>query len=100
MKKTAVKSSTPPKTVKKTVAKHAAIVETKPVAKIIHRFEKRFVFFPVCTNCDHVPMRINKLVALMTVLVAILSGIVIAQAQPVMVDQVIADAVSVVMQPS
>lgn len=54
-----------------------------PVERIIHRFEKRFVFVPSCTNCEHIPMRINRLVALMTVLVAVLSGIVISQGQAI-----------------
>lgn len=60
-----------------------------PVEKIIHRFEKRFVFVPSCSNCDHVPMRINRLVALMTVLVAVLSGMVIAQSQSIDLTQLL-----------
>lgn len=69
---------------KKPAAKKSAVMKVvSPVEKIIYRFQKRFVFVPKCRNCDHVPMRINKLVALMTVLVVVLSGMVIVQAEPV-----------------
>lgn len=85
---------------KKAVAKKKAPAKAKklkaktvepvtPVEKIIHRFEKRFVFVPSCSNCDHVPMRINRLVAMMTVLVAVLSGMVIAQSQSVDLTQLL-----------
>ncbi len=67
---------------KKTVVKKPTVKKaSSPVEKIIYRFNRQFVFVPKCSNCDHVPMRINKLVALMTILVAVLSGMVIAQSQ-------------------
>ena len=94
--------------VKKAVSKkhspsaHQQVMDEKPqvktIEKIIHRFEKRFVFVPLCDNCEYIPMRINRLVALMTVLVIVLSGIVIAQSQPLEVNQVIANAMSVIAQ--
>jgi hypothetical protein len=68
--------------VKKSAVKKVAVAKsTSPVEKIIYRFNRQFVFVPKCSNCDHVPMRINRLVALMTVLVVILSGMVIARSQ-------------------
>lgn len=80
---------------KKAVAKKPAVIKAQsPVEKIIYRFHKRFVFVPKCSNCDHVPMRINKLVALMTVLVAVLSGMVIAQVQPVDLSNLLVQAQS------
>ncbi len=81
---------------------HQQVAESKPqvktIEKIIHRFEKRFVFVPLCDNCEYIPMRIHRLVALMTVLVIVLSGIVIAQSQELEINQVIANAVSVIAQ--
>ena len=75
------------KTTKKVVMTHLheedETSQLAPMEKIIHRFEKRFVFVPLCSNCDHVPMRVNRLVALMTVLVVVLSGIIITQAQSI-----------------
>lgn len=84
------------KAIKKVVAKKEP--DAKPIQKIIYRFEKRFAFIPSCTNCEHVPMRINRLVALMTILVTVLSGIVIAQSRPMQVDRIIANAISAVAQ--
>lgn len=82
----------------KASGKKKAVAKKKPVAKkiekIIYRFNKRFVFVPKCSNCDHVPMRINKLVAMMSVLVAILSGIVIAQSQVVDLSTLLVHAAS------
>ncbi|MBM5789564.1 hypothetical protein FJZ23_00505 [Candidatus Parcubacteria bacterium] len=90
-KKTKAKSSAPVLAVM--VHEHEETQEQEapitPVEKIIHRFEKRFVFVPSCHNCEHMPMRINRLVALMTVLVAVLSGLVIAQTQSVDLTQLL-----------
>lgn len=78
---------------KKPMAKKSTVLKAiSPVEKIIYRFHKRFVFVPKCSNCDHVPMRINRLVALMTVLVAVLSGLVIAQSQPVDLSNLLVQA--------
>ena len=46
----------------------------KPVE--VHR---RIVFVGTCANCDHVPMRVSKLLALMSLIVFVLSSIIIAQ---------------------
>jgi len=54
-----------------------------------HTFQKRLIFVGTCNNCDHLPMRINKLVALMSYLILILSSIVIAQANPLDVSGLI-----------
>ncbi|MBI5369749.1 hypothetical protein HZA85_00955 [Candidatus Uhrbacteria bacterium] len=84
-----------PASAKKAV--HASVhesVPTQPVQKIIYQIQKRFVFVPKCSNCDHVPMRINGLVALMTILVAMLSGMVIAQSQPARLVGAMAQAAS------
>lgn len=69
------------KSVKKKAPAKKKVKAASPIEKIIYRFQKRFVFVPKCSNCEHVPMRINKLIALMTILVVVLSGIVIAQSQ-------------------
>lgn len=74
--------------------KVAVMKSTSPVEKIIYRFQKQSVFVPKCSNCDHVPMRINNLVALMTILVAVLSGMVIAQVQPVDLSNLLVQAQS------
>jgi len=47
----------------------------KPVE--VHR---RVVFVGTCANCDHVPMRVGKMLALMSLIIFVLSGIIIVQA--------------------
>lgn len=99
-KTTSAKKKTPAKKGLSAVHKHVAAEpsQVKTIEKIIHRFEKRFVFVPLCDNCEYIPMRINRLVALMTVLVVVLSGIIIAQSQPLEASEVIARAVNIVAQ--
>ncbi len=81
--------------VKKVVVSKTVVEKmASPVEKIIYRFKRQFVFVPKCSNCDHVPMRINKLVALMSILVAILSGMVIAQGQFVDLSTLLVHVVS------
>jgi len=41
--------------------------------------KRRVVFVGTCTNCDHLPTRVNKLMTLMSLMVAILAGIVVYQ---------------------
>jgi hypothetical protein len=50
--------------------------ETPDKASAVHR---RVVFIGKCSNCDHVPMRVSRLLALMSLLIFVLSGIIIAQ---------------------
>lgn len=88
------------KVAKKSVKKPVKKSPQKPLQKVIYRFEKRFAFIPHCSNCEHIPMRINRLVALMTILVAVLSGIVLAQQQPLAVDRAIVNAVNALSQKS
>lgn len=70
---------------------HEEHVPARPIEKIIYKFQKHFVFIPKCSNCEHVPMRINKLVALMAVLVGLLSGMVIAQADPINLNELLTE---------
>lgn len=70
---------------KKTVAKKsvAKIVEKKIEPKVLQQIEKQFVFVGSCGSCEHLPMPVNALVAVLTVAVIILSGIVIVQSKPI-----------------
>lgn len=66
-----------------------ASVETAPVVTVTEKrieghhkpaeVHRRIVFIGTCSNCDHVPMRVNKLLALMSLIIFVLSGIVMAQ---------------------
>jgi hypothetical protein len=49
-------------------------VTKKPVPVEVHR---KIVYIGTCRNCDHLPVRVNNLVAVLSVLVAILSAVVI-----------------------
>jgi hypothetical protein len=40
--------------------------------------EKRIVFVGTCANCDHLPMRVNELLGVVVVIVAILAGMLIS----------------------
>lgn len=73
---------------------HADHLDEKPIQK----FEKRFIFVGTCNNCEHLPMRINKLVALMSVLVAVLSGMVIAESAPLDLQGLMNGVQSISMQ--
>ncbi len=49
-------------------------VTHEPVPVEVHR---KIVYIGTCRNCDHIPMRAEKLVAVLSIMIAILSGIVI-----------------------
>ncbi len=49
-------------------------VTQKPVPVEVHR---KIVYIGACRNCDHMPMRVEKLVAVLSILIAILSAVVI-----------------------
>ena len=71
---------------KKSVSKKK-LVSTPVLAFIEHEHEKEISLKPVlsvgtCSNCEHLPMHAGQLVALMSYLILLLSGIVIAQAVP------------------
>ncbi len=53
-----------------------------PNDHMVQKFQKRFVFVGSCSNCEHLPMSVGSLVALMFFLVATLSGIVLVQMDP------------------
>ena len=79
--------------VKKTVAKKVAAkaapkrrVVAKPVAQHVHGktvTHHRVVLYETCTNCAHFPDRISSIIGTLSVLVAILSGMVISLAPSV-----------------
>lgn len=42
----------------------------------------KYVFIGTCRNCDHMPMSANKLVAVLSIAIAILSGMLISTSLP------------------
>lgn len=42
----------------------------------------KYVFIGTCRNCDHMPMSANKLVAVLSIAIAILSGLLISTSLP------------------
>ena len=43
----------------------------------------KYVFIGTCRNCDHMPMSANKLVAVLSIAIAILSGLLLSTSLPV-----------------
>lgn len=43
----------------------------------------KYVFIGTCRNCDHMPMSVNKLVAVLSIAIAILSGMLISTSTPI-----------------
>lgn len=95
-KKPVAKKKAVKKTVKATAVPTAKIeIEemTVPVATIVEKtvdpvshkpkeLHRKILFIGTCKNCDHVPMGVNKLVAVLSVTIAILSGLLISQSLP------------------
>ncbi|NQV89822.1 hypothetical protein HQ487_00270 [Candidatus Uhrbacteria bacterium] len=109
-KKTAVKKTTTKKAgakkkpvAKKSVAKKTPVAktpelvfqveeETVPVVTIIEKsapgsrskleVHHKIVFLGTCRNCDHMPMGVNKLIGVLSISIAILSGLLLSTALP------------------
>ena len=101
-KKAAAKTTTKKKVVKRAAAKKVvakARAEAKkaiadaPVVTITEKrivrankpveIQRRVVFVGSCSNCDHLPVRVSKLMALFTLIIAVLSGVIISQSLPI-----------------
>lgn len=101
-KKPAVKKTATKKTVakkesvvkKKLVAKKTAakaiktVVEELPVIDILEeqkdhgrmtKIRHRIVFVGSCKNCEHIPMKVSGLIAVMSLIIAVLSGMLLTQ---------------------
>lgn len=63
---------------KKVVAKKQATVEPE-----VHR---KYVLLGVCSSCDHLPLRANKLVMLLSLVIFVLSGMLISISAPLDID--------------
>ncbi len=63
---------------KKTVVKKSATVE--------HKVHHKYVLLGVCSACDQLPMRANKLVALLSFVIVVLSGMLIYLSAPLDLD--------------
>ncbi|MBI4257002.1 hypothetical protein HY626_03040 [Candidatus Uhrbacteria bacterium] len=85
--------------VKKVVAKKAKPVmrvkvseQTVPVVTVVEKevhtshgpveVHHKYVFIGTCRNCEHMPMSVNKLVAVLSIAIAILSGMLISTSLP------------------
>ncbi|KKW31086.1 MAG: hypothetical protein UY76_C0066G0004 [Candidatus Uhrbacteria bacterium GW2011_GWA2_52_8d] len=44
--------------------------------------QHKYVFISTCRNCDHMPMGVNALVGILSITIAILSGMIIATSLP------------------
>lgn len=86
--------------VKKTVAKKmkptASVKVEEQVVPVVTVVEKevhtangpvevhhKYVFIGTCRNCDHMPMSVNQLVAVLSVVIVILSGMLISTSLPI-----------------
>ncbi|PJA45448.1 hypothetical protein CO174_03005 [Candidatus Uhrbacteria bacterium CG_4_9_14_3_um_filter_50_9] len=91
MAKKSLTTTTQPAAVKKEVAKvrrevAEAIAQAPVVTMTEERIEhahkptevhRRIVFVGTCSNCDHVPMRVNRLLAMFSVIIFVLSAMVL-----------------------
>ncbi|MBI4435491.1 hypothetical protein HY630_02370 [Candidatus Uhrbacteria bacterium] len=82
---------------KKPAAKKSAPIvkveeQTVPVVTVIEReahtahgpveIHRKYVFIGSCRNCEHMPMSVNELVAVLSVVIVILSGMLISTSLP------------------
>lgn len=58
----------------------ADLVSDHPLST--EKIEHRIVFVGTCANCEHVPMPIGHLIAVFSLMVFMLSGIVLYQSEP------------------
>lgn len=86
------KMSVSPASTKKPVAKKApakkrVVKKPAPVVKVEEQVvpvvHHKYVFIGTCRNCDHMPMNVNKLVAVLSIAIAILSGMLISTSTPI-----------------
>ncbi len=103
-KKVSVKKTTPkkkPAAGKATPVKKARAVKKKvakkPVAKVVAEvkpvdvveIQKEFVVVHSCNNCDHMPIRVGKLVGIFTFIIAVLSTVILIQLGLINLEQVL-----------
>lgn len=88
MKKSIPKSSVQKKTKPMAAMDAPVLMEETEVHKPNHTVEihRKFVLVGVCSNCHHMPMRANKLVALLSLALLILSGMIIFDTAPESLD--------------
>lgn len=100
VKKVAPKKKTTkkkPAAKKKTVSKKPAVkkqevtiqveVPTKPDGSV--KIHKEFVVVHTCNNCDHMPLRVGKLVGIFTFIVAVLSTVILIQLGLINLEEVL-----------
>lgn len=82
---------------KRVVKKPASVVKVEeqvvPVVRVVekeghtaHRpveVHHKYVFIGSCRNCDHMPMSVNKLVAVLSIAIMILSSMLISTSLPI-----------------
>lgn len=71
------------------IAQAPVVTITEKRVEHAHRpveIERRIVFIGTCSNCDHLPMRVSKLLMLMIVLVAVLSGLILSRSFPLQLE--------------
>ncbi len=76
---TVANATNKPAAKKKTVAKKATV---KRPANVEHQVHHKYVLLGVCSSCNHLPMRANKLVTLLSFVIIVLSGMLIYMLVP------------------
>ncbi|MCR4314665.1 MAG: hypothetical protein NUV84_05495 [Candidatus Uhrbacteria bacterium] len=82
-KKRVAKKSTPVVKIEEQIVPVVTVVE-----KEVHtahgsvEVHHKYVFIGTCRNCDHMPMNVSKLVAVLSVAIMILSGMLISTSLP------------------
>lgn len=82
-KKKAAQPVTKPMAKKKSATKKVA---AKKPASVEHQVHHKYVLMGVCSSCDHLPMRANKLVAMLSFVIVLLSGMIISMSAPLDLD--------------
>jgi hypothetical protein len=64
-----------------------AVIEEDIKAPKQHvQIHRKMVLFGSCANCEHMPMKVNKLVGVLSIAIAILSGMLLYTSSPVSFD--------------
>jgi hypothetical protein len=61
-------------------------IETKRAEPIECQVHHKYVLLGVCSSCDHLPMRATNLVVVLSLVIAVLSGMIISLVAPLDLD--------------
>jgi hypothetical protein len=81
-KKATTKKVTKPSTKKSKEKMQTVVLKFDAKQEPVVQVHRKYIWIGTCKNCDHMPMSANKLVAVLSIAIAILSGLLISTSLP------------------